>query len=130
MNKRAPWALSLYFTCFLVLLVWGRFPEEPSVCANAGLRLLSPGTQQFISEYQASPFCPACGGPSQRAAKGAPALAQLANTFSDGKNSGAPAALPLPRYAYHVACADSVKASLSLLPDTRLVSLRTVVLLN
>ncbi|MDO3377899.1 hypothetical protein [Geoalkalibacter halelectricus] len=130
MNKRAPWALTLYFAFFLVLLVWGRIPEEQPVCANQGLRLLSPATQQFISEYQAAPFCPSCGGKAQRAAAPAPLFLQMAGTSVDGKNGADFQALPLPRPALNETGASDARLLAALLPDQRLASLRTVVLLN
>lgn len=131
MKNRAPWALTVYFGFFLLLLVWGRLPEEPSPCANVGLRMLGSTSYQSIAERLPSPFCPACNDPRQGAGTAAVPLSVSNGTpCPDGKNSSVfhTAFLPRPSFANHGA--GSRIHPFPPLPDARLASLRTVVLLN
>lgn len=131
MKNRAPWALTVYFGFFLLLLVWGRLPEETTPCVNAGLRMLGSTSYQSIAERSPSPFCPACNDPRQGAGTAAVPLSVSSGTpFPDGKNTGVFHIALLPRLNFVKSSTGSRIHPFPPLPDARLASLRTVVLLN
>lgn len=130
MRNRAPWALTLYFSFFLILLVWGRLPEEPNLCSSSGIRLLSPASQQILTEYLPTPFCPACGDPRSATGPGAAPITLMGNSLHpDGKNSSPAVHQALPFFQTLSSLASDRIVPFPPLTDTRLASLRTVVLL-
>jgi hypothetical protein len=130
LRNRAPWALTLYFSFFLLLLVWGRLPEEPNQLVSSGVGTVSSAGSQFFSELLPNAYCPACGDPRRTAGNAGMPLTFLGGSIHpDGKNASvADQSNPFVEQIRKVFTNRIVP--FPPISDSRLTSLRTVVLLH
>ncbi len=128
MQRRAPWALTIYFVFLFCLLLWGRLPND-AACYGAGIRMIDSGVHRSLSERRPTPCCPACDGQREGAAQAAvPSSLFGGSAGKDGQGGHAPAEQRLARVAPRQHQAGGPLPLPPIAPDPRLVSLRTVVL--
>lgn len=129
LQKRAPWALTLYFGFLLFLLLWGRIESAPLYHSGTGGPLWQDA-HQACTVLKSATSCPACDRQGAGGLPFAGAGAVLTPAKSDAQNPAPAASRPQPLPMVVVA-----DPGLSRIPPSPgihppLNSLRTVVLLN